>query len=300
MLIGVTNWHWPRDANRTARASSSTPEMRRKQRDESSVCLGHGSVRFTRWHEHHEPAPQGYLGNDAIAAGILLRSDMTLEEATACFAIHEDHNPGDRPCRLHCAKRACRAPCRRDDGHVQCVRRGPCQDPVPEAFRHSTRILVRDGFKRQRNADYPALEEFFGLHVTYEEAAWQGWRSWSTPWGAPWRCDALIAPFYRCSDDATTAACVPQAKLLERGISQPINCAPGGNFSDLHKSLPPAVGLRQTPVLLSTHICASHGRHRLLMAQGRMRTSLLGDEASQSVAVLIFPGFPMMAFSSII
>ena len=159
---------------------------------------------------------------------------------------------------------------------------------------------MRDGFKRQRNADYPALEEFFGLHVTDEEGAWQGWRSWSTPWSAPWRCDALIAPFHRCSDDATPAACVPQAKLLERGISQPINCAPGGNFSDLHKSLPPAVGLRQNPYYVCIHLCASHGRHRLLMAQGRMRTSLLGDEASQSVAVLIFPGFPMMAFSSII
>src|SRR3546814_16744241 len=41
-------------------------------------------------------------------------------------------------------------------------------------FDQSTRILVRDGFKRQRNADYPAMEEFSDLHVTYGDHGMAG------------------------------------------------------------------------------------------------------------------------------
>src|SRR3546814_9692338 len=44
-------------------------------------------------------------------------------------------------------------------------------------FDQSTRILVRDGFKRQRNADYPAMEEFSDLHVTYGDHGMAGFRS---------------------------------------------------------------------------------------------------------------------------
>ena len=41
-------------------------------------------------------------------------------------------------------------------------------------FEQSTRILVRDGFKRRRNADYPAMEEFSDLHVTYGDLGMAG------------------------------------------------------------------------------------------------------------------------------
>jgi len=41
-------------------------------------------------------------------------------------------------------------------------------------FDQSERILVRDGFKRLRNADYPQLEEFSDLHVTYGDLGMKG------------------------------------------------------------------------------------------------------------------------------
>ena len=41
-------------------------------------------------------------------------------------------------------------------------------------FKDSHCILVKDGFKRQRNADYPEMAEFSDLHVTYEERNMQG------------------------------------------------------------------------------------------------------------------------------
>jgi hypothetical protein len=41
-------------------------------------------------------------------------------------------------------------------------------------FDQSRRILVKDGFKRQRNADYPLIEEFSDLHVTYCDRGMDG------------------------------------------------------------------------------------------------------------------------------
>ena len=47
-------------------------------------------------------------------------------------------------------------------------------------FNGHKRILLRDGFKRQRNADYPTLEEFSDLHVTYKELGMDGFGDFLT------------------------------------------------------------------------------------------------------------------------
>jgi hypothetical protein len=41
-------------------------------------------------------------------------------------------------------------------------------------FLGSPRILLRDGFKRRRNADHPPLEEFSDLHVTFSDEGMDG------------------------------------------------------------------------------------------------------------------------------
>lgn len=41
-------------------------------------------------------------------------------------------------------------------------------------FESKERVLVRDGFRRRRNADYPPLEEFSDLHATYRELGMTG------------------------------------------------------------------------------------------------------------------------------
>jgi hypothetical protein len=41
-------------------------------------------------------------------------------------------------------------------------------------FQGSERILLRDGFQRRRNRDYPGYELFSDLHVTYEEEGMNG------------------------------------------------------------------------------------------------------------------------------
>ncbi len=45
---------------------------------------------------------------------------------------------------------------------------GRCSKLYMRHFREQTRVLVRDGFKKQRtNRDYPAIEPFSDLHVTF-------------------------------------------------------------------------------------------------------------------------------------
>lgn len=116
----------------------------------------------------------GFIGNDAIAAGILLRSDMTVAEVMACYAGHSDHNPvlvhaGFTAPKDLAAALAADLPDMTNvfvDDHAKLLYR--------KHFSDSDRILVRDGFKRQRNADYPAMEEFSDLHVTYADLGMDG------------------------------------------------------------------------------------------------------------------------------
>ena len=110
-----------------------------------------------------------YIGNEAISAGILLRSNMTLAQATAACEAHKGHNPtfvhagftsqkslaeylgGDLPTSQHVFI----------EEHANTLYR--------KHFEGCKRILVRDGFKRLKNAEYAKvpLEEFSELHLTY-------------------------------------------------------------------------------------------------------------------------------------
>ncbi|MBR0644146.1 sce7725 family protein [Plastoroseomonas hellenica] len=116
----------------------------------------------------------GFIGNDTISAGILLRSDMALHEATACYDAHKKHNPTI----VHAGFTSPRALAEHLDGSLVGSRHLFVDDYAKILYRKhfeaSTRILVRDGFNRQRNADYPPLEEFSDLHVTYGDMGMAG------------------------------------------------------------------------------------------------------------------------------
>jgi hypothetical protein len=116
----------------------------------------------------------GYIGKDAIAAGILLRSDMGVADVMACYGDHADHNPvlvhaGFTAPKDLAAELAAQMP---DMTNVFIED----QDKLlyRKHFDLSRRILVKDGFKRQRNADYPPVEEFSDLHVTYGDRGMDG------------------------------------------------------------------------------------------------------------------------------
>ncbi|WP_375176057.1 sce7725 family protein [Pseudooceanicola sp.] len=121
-----------------------------------------------------------FCGYDNIAAGILLRSDMTIEEVMACYVDHAEHSPvlihaGFTAPKELVAKLADDMPNLINvfvEDHAKLLYR--------KHFVQSTRILLRDGFKRQRNADYPVMEEFSDLHVTYAELGMAGFGDFLT------------------------------------------------------------------------------------------------------------------------
>lgn len=117
---------------------------------------------------------EDFKSNDNIVAGILLRSDMTVNEVITCYEKHAEHNPvlihaGFTESKALAAKLEDKMPGLTNvfiEDHAKLLYR--------KRFDQSIRILVRDGFKRQRNADYPPMEEFSDLHVTYDDLGMVG------------------------------------------------------------------------------------------------------------------------------
>jgi len=116
---------------------------------------------------------QEYSSNN-ISAGILLRSDMSVEEVMACYHQHTGH----QPVLIHSGFNSPKALAACLDDEMSGLTGIFIEDHAKllyrKHFERSRRILVRDGFKRMRNADYPPMEEFSDLHVTYNDLGMAG------------------------------------------------------------------------------------------------------------------------------
>ena len=99
---------------------------------------------------------------------------MTVDEAMACYGQHADHHP----VLIHAGFTEPKALAAALGDGMSSLTNAFIEDHAKLLYRkhfdQSTRILVRDGFKRQRNADYPAMEEFSDLHVTYRDLGMTG------------------------------------------------------------------------------------------------------------------------------
>nr|WP_199044331.1 sce7725 family protein [Dyella sp. ASV24] len=116
----------------------------------------------------------GAFDSHNVAAGILLKKEMSVEGALAYHDEHANH----APVFVHAGFLDAKALAEKlgeklgESKHVFLEEH--CGKPYRKHFKGATRILVRDGFKRQRNADYPDVEQFSDLHVTYEEEGMNG------------------------------------------------------------------------------------------------------------------------------
>jgi len=117
---------------------------------------------------------ESFLDKAGITAGILLRESMNPEEAIACYQKHEAH----RPTFVHAGftepknlgeQLGTKLPQTR---HVFFEMH--CGKLYRKHFQGSNRILLRDGFRRRKNADHPQVEEFSDLHVTYPDEGMDG------------------------------------------------------------------------------------------------------------------------------
>lgn len=112
---------------------------------------------------------KGYIGNDAISAGVLLRAGMSLATATGVYEAHKNHNPTF----VHAGFTSQKELANYLAGNLTASRHVFIEAHANTLYRKhfdgSTRVLVRDGFQRLKNAEYAKIpvEEFSELHLTY-------------------------------------------------------------------------------------------------------------------------------------
>jgi hypothetical protein len=153
------------------------------QRTIQAVCDANGSavVIVNPYHGDHAEAGDGIstllasvfgeCGN--IAAGILLKHDMTVAQALAIYEEHEDH---DRVL-IHAGfvhGRELAAALGDVLAELKHVFFQSCGPLYRRHFQRATRIYLEDGFTRRKNREYPEVERFSDLHITYSEQGADG------------------------------------------------------------------------------------------------------------------------------
>jgi hypothetical protein len=114
-----------------------------------------------------------FFPKKGIAAGILLTESMTVKEAMDCCEQHVDHDMA----LVHAGFSDAKGLAGALGDKVKQVRHiffELCGRLYRKHFAGPRRVLLRDGFERRRNRDYPLVEPFSDLHVTFEEEGMNG------------------------------------------------------------------------------------------------------------------------------
>ncbi|WP_206488394.1 sce7725 family protein [Rhodococcus sp. KRD162] len=121
-----------------------------------------------------------YRGIDAVSAGILLRNDTSSDEAATLLSAHAEQNTAV----VHAGFTEARTVAGSLDSRMSNVRNVFIEDQTNMLYRRhfigSTRILIRDGFERKRNADYHEVDNFSDLHITYRDMGMDGYGDFLT------------------------------------------------------------------------------------------------------------------------
>jgi hypothetical protein len=116
----------------------------------------------------------GFLDKKGVTAGVLLTDQMDIGDVWAHYEKHIAH----APTFIHAGFAHGKAFAEElgatllETRHVFLEKH--CGKLYRKHFKGSHRILLRDGFERRRNADYPPVEKFSDLHVTYDEEDMDG------------------------------------------------------------------------------------------------------------------------------
>jgi hypothetical protein len=116
----------------------------------------------------------GYLKKTSVSAGVLLTKYMTLKDALECCKAHSGHQLS----LIHAGFPDAKALADALAGQVTPVRHvffeKHCTKLYRRHFAEKPRILLRDGFERRKNREYPKLESFSDLHVTFPDESMEG------------------------------------------------------------------------------------------------------------------------------
>lgn len=116
----------------------------------------------------------GFIDKPNIFAGILLNEQTSVEQAIAYYRQHKAHQPVFIHSGYMNHKELVEQLGEDITSTTHVFLEKYCGKLYRKHFRESTRVLLRDGFQKRRNADHPDLEEFSDLHVTFEEDGMDG------------------------------------------------------------------------------------------------------------------------------
>jgi hypothetical protein len=118
---------------------------------------------------------EGFLDKDGINAGILLKNDMSVDDAIASYESHAAHQTVFVHAGFTEAKSLAEKLGNDLAGSRHVFFEKYCHKLYRKHFKDAaSRVLLRDGFERRRNADHPPVELFSDLHVTFEEEDMDG------------------------------------------------------------------------------------------------------------------------------
>lgn len=117
---------------------------------------------------------ESFSNSRNISAGILLKKDMTLEDAIACCDQHRNHELTLVHAGFTDAKGLADALGNRATAFRHVFFEPECGKLYRRHFASDRRVLLRDGFKRKRNRDYEPVEAFSDLHVTFPDEGMTG------------------------------------------------------------------------------------------------------------------------------
>jgi hypothetical protein len=115
-----------------------------------------------------------FLNMPGISAGVLLKHNMSADEALDCLKAHASHSP----VLIHAGFGEAKAltdklePITKEQCHIFFDRY--CGKLYQKHFKSGHRVLLKDGFERKRNRDYELVEPFSDLHATFEDEGMDG------------------------------------------------------------------------------------------------------------------------------
>jgi hypothetical protein len=115
-----------------------------------------------------------FIDEPNISAGILLNEQTSVVQTIAYYEQHKPHKPVFIHSGFMQHKELAEKLGEDITKSTHVFLEKYCGKLYRKHFRGSTRILLRDGFEKRRNADHPDLEEFSDLHVTFQEEDMDG------------------------------------------------------------------------------------------------------------------------------
>lgn len=109
-----------------------------------------------------------------ISAGILLTGKMSADEAWGLYKEHSKHSPVFIHAGFLDAKGLLSKLGKPDGSHCHVFLDQFCVKLYRKQFEGARRVLVKDGFRRRRNADYDPVESFSDAHATFDDEGMNG------------------------------------------------------------------------------------------------------------------------------